>query len=108
MSKYSDVELEAAHAHSSAHRDELARSEKCACFYCCKSFSPAEIEDWTCGRDGAANAALCPKCGIDSVLGDASSLTLDAEFLEAMHARWFQRTSRATPNSRTANGDGIG
>ena len=33
--------------------------------------------------------AMCPKCGIDSVLGDASGFMLSKNFLDGMNARWF-------------------
>lgn len=84
--KYSGDSLESAHGHSSVHRDELDRSRICGCFYCCKTFAPAEIDDWV--DDGTT--ALCPNCGIDSVIGSASNHPVDDEmFLRAMHKRWF-------------------
>lgn len=34
-------------------------------------------------------AAICPKCGIDSVIPDASGVPLSAEFLATMKKWWF-------------------
>jgi hypothetical protein len=79
----------AAHRHSSHHRDELARSTSCGCFYCLRSFSPAAITEWTDEVAGVGQTAICPRCGIDSVIGNASGYSLDRAFLERMHAHWF-------------------
>jgi hypothetical protein len=53
-------------------------------------FQPNEITEW-CDEDsmGAGQTALCPRCGIDSVIGSASGFPLTPEFLEAMNRRWF-------------------
>ena len=75
----------AAHQHSSRHRAEVLSSELCGCFYCGRVFPPAEIVDWT---DGGMTA-LCPKCGIDSVLGAASGFPVTGEFLGEMNRHWF-------------------
>jgi hypothetical protein len=61
-------------------------STLCGCFYCLATFSPREITDWI-GED----TARCPKCGIDSVLGDRSGFPISAEFLTSMQAHWFNR-----------------
>ena len=78
--------LTAAHQHSSLHRDEIEASDAYGCFYCRRSGSPAEISEWT--DDGAT--ALCPRCGIDSVIGSASGYPVTkVAFLGAMKRRWF-------------------
>lgn len=83
---YPDDILDAAHKHSSKHRDEIERSWICGCFYCCTTLAPAEVEDWWDGGD----TAECPNCGIDSVIGSASGFPIaDKPFLEAMRQRWF-------------------
>ncbi|KAB0489149.1 cytoplasmic protein, partial [Pseudomonas vancouverensis] len=35
------------------------------------------------------NTALCPKCGIDSVIGSASNAPVNPEFLLKMYEHWF-------------------
>jgi hypothetical protein len=50
-----------------------------------KVFPPSEIEDWTDDDD----TALCPKCGIDSVIGSVSGYPIEREFLQKMHDHWF-------------------
>jgi hypothetical protein len=78
-----------AHRHSSRHREEVLASEQCGCFYCCTIFRPSEIEDWTDEWEGVGQTALCPRCGIDSVIGSESGYPVTPEFLAAMKAHWF-------------------
>lgn len=47
----------------------LKNEKKCGCFYCCKIFSPNEIEDWC--EDEPDRTAICPYCWIDSVIGES-------------------------------------
>ena len=58
-----------AHTHCVRHRSEIEASTIAGCFYCCEIFAPSEIEEWVDNDD----CALCPRCGIDSVIGDASA-----------------------------------
>ena len=79
-----------AHEHCSNHRAELMASTQCGCFHCCALFSPSEILDWVDEDDsGAGRTALCPKCGIDSVIGDRVGYRLSDVFLRRMHKHWF-------------------
>ncbi len=85
--------LTAAHNHCGWHRDEIERSDLAGCFYCCAIFPPSEIAEWmeehTKLHLPSTETALCPRCGIDSVIGSASGYPIDADFLRAMHERWF-------------------
>jgi predicted short-subunit dehydrogenase-like oxidoreductase (DUF2520 family) len=84
----------AAHKSSSKHRDILAHSELCGCFYCLAIFPPAKIIDWVDEVDGQGTTALCPICGIDSIIGSASGYPITEDFLRQMHRHWFEvRTS---------------
>lgn len=75
----------AAHKWSGWNRSTLMKSDFCGCFYCLEVFPPNEIQDWT--DDG--DTALCPKCGIDSVIGSVSGYPIQHEFLSKMHDHWF-------------------
>lgn len=75
----------AAHRHSSHHKKELLVSKKCGCFYCLKNFAYNEINEWIDNN----TTALCPECGIDSIIGDASGYPVEPEFLQSMHSYWF-------------------
>lgn len=83
-----DVDLDArrAHAHCDHHREAVAASDRCGCFYCLAIYAPAEIVEWI---DTGAVTARCPRCGIDSVIGSASGYPIERGFLERMHAIWF-------------------
>lgn len=77
--------MKEAHKHSIRHHGELNDSEVCGCFYCLDVFDYETIEDWV--DDG--DTALCPSCGIDSVIGSASGFYINREFLSAMKKHWF-------------------
>jgi hypothetical protein len=83
-------DVRGAHDHSCRHRPEILRSDLCGCFYCFAVFGPGDIREWTDTDDsGKGTTALCPRCGIDSVLGSASGFPLGRPFLEKMHRHWF-------------------
>lgn len=76
----------AAHKHSIRHRQEVASSDNCGCFYCQTVFKPQDIQEWTDDE----HTALCPNCGIDAVIGDKSGYEVaDKNFLTQMHNYWF-------------------
>jgi hypothetical protein len=82
--------VQAAHKHSIDHRAEVLSSTLCGCFYCCARFPPSDIVEWVDdNRGGEGQTALCPKCGIDSVIGDRSGFDISDELLSAMKAHWF-------------------
>jgi hypothetical protein len=79
-----------AHKHASQHRAELEASANCGCFFCFRKFPPASIKTWI----DANQTALCPMCGVDSVLGSASTHRLDDAFLRLMHQHFFNVRSK--------------
>jgi len=79
-----------AHKHASRHRGELEASARCACFFCFRTFPPASIKAWI----DAKQTALCPGCGVDSVIGSASAQRIDDAFLRRMHGHYFAHRSR--------------
>ncbi|MDQ3369672.1 MAG: hypothetical protein M3680_29980 [Myxococcota bacterium] len=76
--------------HASNHREELVGSTRCACFFCFRSFGSGDITSWI----DKNQTALCPKCGIDSVVGTGSGHTLDDRFLRKMHQFHFGYRSK--------------
>ena len=80
-----------AHQHSANHRAEIESSDRCGCFYCLAVFGPANISDWIDEVEGldSGTTALCPRCGIDSVIGSASGYPIEKAFLEQMKGYWF-------------------
>jgi hypothetical protein len=75
-----------AHKRSSGHREELERSERCGCFYCLEVYRPSAIEEWV----DEEQTAICPRCGIDAVVGSDSGYSIDRKFLQLMHDHWFR------------------
>jgi len=80
----------AAHKHASRHRAEIEVSARCGCFFCFRTFPNADIRAWI----DAKQTALCPRCGVDSVIGSASNHRLDDAFLRRMHQHFFASTKR--------------
>jgi hypothetical protein len=78
-----------AHAHSTRHRDAILTSEVCGCFSCLAVFPPGALEAWVDATEGVGQTALCPKCGIDSVIGSRSGYPIGPEFLGEMRKHWF-------------------
>jgi hypothetical protein len=89
MSNAPDSPLMRAHKHSANHRAEIEASARCGCFYCIETYEPSAIEDWIDDVGGVGTTAQCPRCGIDSVIGDASGFPISEKFLREMHEHWF-------------------
>ena len=78
-------DLDKAHEYSSNHRPELEKDNICGCFFCLRIYNPKEINEWT----DSGTTAICPKCDIDSVIGESSGFPITKEFLIAMNKKWF-------------------
>lgn len=85
------VDIIAAHKFSSQHRRELiAGGVICGCFHCCKTFDPSLIDEWVDENEsGVGQTAMCPLCGIDSVIGSCSGFPITTEFLTNMKVPLF-------------------
>jgi hypothetical protein len=79
-----------AHTHASKHRLELTNSALCGCFFCFRTFATTEIKSWIDG----AQTALCPKCGVDAVIGSASGHLIESRFLRQLHTHYFSYRSK--------------
>lgn len=69
----------------------LKYSGKCGCFFCKEIFDPKEIVGWVdIGLHGDnLGTAICPYCGMDSVLPEADGIIITDELLEKMKKRFF-------------------
>ena len=82
--------LKLAHKHCKKNREEVLGSYICGCFFCLNDFYPEEITTWWDDDvQGVGQTAVCPKCGIDSVIGSGSGFPIDQEFLGKMKEYWF-------------------
>ncbi len=93
--------LRVAHRASIYHRQAIEQSRQCGCFYCLKLFGPEKVCAWTDRhRPHAEHTALCPYCGVDSVIGDASGLEITEAFLDDMNRHWFDAGSPTDKEDR--------
>lgn len=85
-----EYDLFEAHNASSFNRDTLSHDSECGCFHCLKIFQPSEIVEWCCeAEDGEEITAICPHCGVDSVIGEGSGFPITRDFLRLMQEKWF-------------------
>jgi len=71
------------HKFSKYNKELLKNANYCGCFYCLEYFKYNDITDWC---DGDVTA-LCPKCGIDSVIG----CEIKDDRLNHMNIHWFNK-----------------
>ena len=82
-----DRELKEAHDHSFKNKEEIMASKGIVCYFCKMEAIPDDIDEWVKEQDGK-ETAVCPSCGIDSIIGDASGLNVTPAFLEEMGRHW--------------------
>ena len=80
-----------AHEFSSKHKDKLQKDSACGCFYCLSIFSASEIDNWL---NEGSGTAICPYCGIDSIIGESSGFPITKEFMEKMNKYWFGKPGK--------------
>lgn len=84
---YQKTELVLAHQNCRHNRALLRKSDFCGCYQCGEIFKPSCLlaEDWTDGGE----TALCPYCGMDSIIGDAAGFPISEGFLHEMKEHRF-------------------
>ena len=70
------------------NRQELEKTDKCGCFYCKQIFYAGDVTEWT--DDG--NTAICPHCGVDSVICNKKDYVVTPEDLELLNKYYFKDT----------------
>ena len=75
-----------AYKHAAFHRIELLASKACGCFACLKIYTPDIIDQWS----DQGKTALCPYCGFNAVIGDASKYPINDDFLVEMKTQLVQ------------------
>lgn len=66
------------------NRTRVAPATRCGCFYCQAVFAGDEVKEWV----DDDRTALCPRCGIDSVLAGVT----DPAALRVLHHYRFEVT----------------
>jgi len=77
--------IKATHKKCSNNIELLKSSKNAGCFYCQKVFPSSEVKEFV----DEGKTALCPYCGIDSLIPEAMEYELTKEFLEEMNRYWF-------------------
>ena len=81
------AEMRKWHAHAVSNAEEIRASRTCGCFHCGAIYEASEITDWMWEPEGSS--AMCARCQVDSVIGDASGAPLSEEFLLEMRSWWL-------------------
>ena len=71
------------------NEESIRKSNLCGCFHCISILAATDVKSsaMVVEKDGF-KTAICPICGIDAVLGDAS-VEITAEILEALNGLYF-------------------
>jgi hypothetical protein len=81
--------LQRIYQHARLNRQFMVPGSICRCFHCLKEFPAEEVSRWT--DDG--KTALCPRCGIDSVLSDCAD-RLGDDLIRQLQAAYFLGPSK--------------
>ena len=73
--------------HAVDNEIEIVQSNTCGCFFCRSIFSARDVNDWY--SDDRGMSALCPECGMDAVIGDASGIKIDKPLLKQMNVLFY-------------------
>ena len=90
--KYPYSTLIDARKHSVNNWGDLSRSTLCGCYHCGNIFLSNSISEWI-GMDSRSMddaTAICPFCGMNTVIAKSSSYPLQKDFLEHMNRYWFK------------------
>lgn len=77
-----DVQL--LHEYCNDNKDAISKSVMCGCCFCCEIYNSQQVCEYVDNN----TCALCPKCGIDSVLPDINC-QVTIPLLVIMHKFWF-------------------
>lgn len=93
MPSFSKEELKKAHDYSFKNKEDVSKSDKCACFHCFRTFPAKEIETYLSENDGK-ETALCPYCMCDTIIGDASGFELSDDLIDAIAYEYLRSLTR--------------
>lgn len=80
-----ESQLQRLHTYATHNRELIETSDKCYCFYCKSIIDSSEIKDYI----DNGQTALCPKCGIDSIIPDGIEEDVNEEIVDEMNQYWF-------------------
>lgn len=89
-----EVELTEMHKNCTNNRASIKKGAKAGCFFCLEIFPKEDVREYTSqGRKAVNESALCPRCGIDSVLSQSlfASVPELKKALREMQIHWFEK-----------------
>lgn len=100
QSEFVNFDAIIAHKYCKNNKPELEVKQKCGCFYCLEIFDSTEINEWVIedNRADKYGTAICPKCEIDSVIGECTGYPITEEFLDVMRDFWFSDAENDVEN----------
>lgn len=78
------------------NRTLVESSKICGCYHCGAIFTPDCIIGYC---DEKNSTVLCPRCGIDTVLGDMTGIPMNVEVLMKIHDYWFKKPAGGVTTS---------
>ncbi len=85
--KYEKNQYPEVFKHTANNEMDILKSKKCSCLFCRQTYDARKVNDWSNDDNGVT--ALCPECGMDAVVGDASGFSFDHEDLKAINLAYF-------------------
>ena len=79
-----ETKLNRLHAYCSHNKELIVTSKKCYCFYCKEKFDSTEVSKYI----DNGQTAICPKCGVDTVLPDNIE-GINDRVIDEMNKYWF-------------------
>lgn len=86
--KYTKEQLANIYKHTKDNELDILQSKKCFCLCCFQTYSARTVSEWTNDKNNHMNA-LCPICGTDAVVGDASGYTLDLATIKELRDTYY-------------------
>lgn len=82
--------------HSIRNKKEILNSNIVCCYYCKTIYNACDQYSYI--NDGDEDTALCIKCGVDSIIGDASTYPIsDRNFISHIHFYAFPNKDTIHP-----------
>jgi len=92
-----EICIKLADLHAACKRPIIERSKRCYCYCCLGSFERGSIKKWL-----SDDYAICPYCGVDSVIGDATTaFQITPMLMYVLKQRWFE--NEASPRLKVIN-----
>lgn len=88
--KEKNEKLRRLHKYCTFNKELIKKSKKCYCFYCKSTIDVEDMLKPTVQYIDGGKTALCPKCGIDSIIPDATGEEITDKVIDEMYEYWFE------------------